>query len=419
MKTTRRILVGAACVAAASLALSACAGSSSGGGSADKVQLTMLVNITPNLTEGYWKDLVAPFEKANPNITVKIQAPATEGVKATLPQLLASGQVPDIVETLTPTKELAPELVDLSQYDWAKKAPLADQYTIDGKYLSAGTGMQLQTVWFYNKKAFADAGITDVPKTTAEFDADLGKLKAAGWTPIQSTGEWATQMAFQFGGLPAVLENNPKWWADMSSGKLTFSKSYADMVDRYATWVSKGYIPKDSVGLKYADGEQQFLAGKTALYPMGSWFAASEAKATAKPEIGVFSAPADTSGKPKQGASVATPYIIMKATKHQDAAAKLVEFLVTDKTAVTKQLEVDGNFRSGYEYKMDDLGTQLQKIVAATDPADFAPTGDGFGSLTVPVGYQEELNTQVQGLLTGGSTDAMKKAMDDWFASNR
>lgn len=419
MKITRRILVGSAAVATASLALAGCAGASAGGEGGDKVELTMLVNITPNLTEDWWNELVAPFEAAHPDVDVKIQAPATEGVKATLPQLLASGQVPDIVQTLTPNAELAPELVDLSQYDWAKNGPLADQYTIDGKYLTAGIGMQLQTVWFYNKQAFADAGITEVPTTTEEFDSALAKLKDAGWTPIQTSGEWATQMAFQFGGLPTVIGEDPDWFEGMSSGDLTFSETYGEMAERYAGWVADGYIPADSVGLKYADGEQQFLAGKAALYPMGSWFAAAEAKATDAPEIGVFSAPADEGVTPRQGASLASPYIIMKASKHQDAAAELVEFLVTDKDAVTAQLEADGNFRDGYEYEMDDLAAQLLEITSSTDPADFTPTGDGYGDLTVPSGYQVELNTQVQGLLTGGSPDALTSAMDDWFAANR
>lgn len=416
---TRRFTVAAAAgLAAVGLALTGCSSPGNAPASADeKVELKMLVNITPNLTEQFWNDLVKPFEKANPNIHVKIQMPA-KSVAETLPTLLASGDVPDIVETLAPTKELAPELVDLSKYDWAKNGPLAEQYKIDGKILTAGVGFQLQGTVFYNKKAFADAGIAAPPTTIQEFDADLKKLKDAGWTPIQTGGEWMTNLALQYTAIPSVIGENPNWYHDISSGKLKWSDSYRESVERFASWVKNGYIPADSVGVKYADAEQSFLAGKTAMYPMGSWFAAAEAAATTKPEIGVFAAPATQGVTAAQIANLAAPYVIMKASNHQDAAAKLVQFLVTDKDAVIAQLKVDGNFRSGYEYQTTPLGDELQKIIANTPAAAFTPSGDGYGERTVAAGYGAELNTQTQGLITGASADSVLKAMDDWFAAN-
>ncbi|KRC59216.1 hypothetical protein ASE14_15730 [Agromyces sp. Root81] len=417
---TGRMATAAAGLTAVALALTGCAAGAEGGETGEKVTVTMLVNITPNLTEAFWNDLVAPFEEANPDIDVKIQAPAAEGVAKTLPQLLASGEVPDIVETVPPTEELAPELVDLSQYDWAKNGPLADQYSLDGKYYMAGIGYQLQSIYFYNKQAFSEAGIEAPPTTVDELEADLQKLQDAGWTPIQSGGEWITQIPVQTTGLPSIIAENADWFAEMSDGDVTFSETYSDAMERYASWVAAGYIPADSVGVKYADAEQQFLSGKSAIYPMGSWFAASEAKAAEKPEIGVFRAPAEKGiDNPAMGANVANPYVIMMASEHQDAAAKVVEFLVTDEEAVTKQLAADGNFRDGYEYEMDALGQELLAIVADTPESDFTPTGDGYGERVLPRGYQTELNVQAQAMLTGVSAADAIAAMDAWIESNR
>ncbi len=419
MMITRRFAVTAAAgLAVVGLALAGCSSSGNAPAASDeKIELSMLVNITPNLTEEFWNELVAPFEKANPNIDVKIQPPA-ESVGKTLPTLLASGDVPDVVETLTPTAELAPELVDLSKYDWAANGPLAEQYKMDGKVLVAGAGFQVQGTMFYNKQAFKDAGIDAPPTTMEEFEADLKKLKDAGWTPIQSGGEWMTQLALQYSAIPSVIGENPDWYHGISSGDLTWSDTYRDSVERFASWVKEGYIPADSVGVKYPDAEASFLAGKAAIYPMGAWFSAAEAKATDKPEIGVFAAPAVDGVTPAQIANMASPYIIMKASKHQDAAAKLVEFLVTDKDAVTAQLKIDGNFREGYEYETTPLGAELQEIIASTPADAFTPSGDGYGDRTVPAGYNAELNTQAQGLITGGPADAMLQAMDAWFAAN-
>lgn len=420
---TRRIATGAAALFAASaLALTGCAGGTNSAATKadEKIQLSMLVNITPNLTEKWWNELVVPFEKANPNIDVKIQAPSAEGVKKMLPQLLASGNLPDIVQTVPPSKELAPELVDLSKYEWAKKVPMADNYAIDGKYYMASVGYQLQAMMYYNKKAFADAGITEPPTTLEELDADLKKLKDAGWTPIQSSGDWASQYVAQAVGIPTVLAENPDWYKGIADGSLTYSGTYGKTIDLVAKWVKEGYIPKDQVGLKYPEAEQAFLAGKTAIYPMGAWFAAAEAKATSKPEIGVFPAPASESvQKRAQPGGAAGVYVLMKASKHQDAAAKLLEYLATDKEAVTAQLAVDGNFRSGYDYKMTPLQAELQKIVNDTPADDYVPFGDGVGQESTAPGFATELNKQVQALFTGGSADAAKSAMDAWFKANK
>ena len=413
-----RTLASVGTITVAALALTGCAGSDDDGGSGGTTEVSLLVNVTPNLTEEYWNELVKPFEDAHPDIDVVVQNPGAEGVAAALPRLLTAGDAPDVVQSLPPTVDLAPELVDLSQYDWATSGPLADQYSIDGKYYMAGIGFQLQSLWFYNKTAFEEAGITEVPTTVEDLTAALGKLKDAGWTPIQTGGDWMTSHSLQALGLPSIIAEDPDWYARMSAGEATFSDTYGDAVATYADWVAKGYVPKDALGIKYPDAEQAFLSGKSAIYPMGSWFAGTEAKAEDKAEIGVFAAPAvDGVDAPAMGANIASPYSILQASESQDAAAQLVEFLVTDQDAVASQLEVDGNFRDGYEYEMDDLGKELLQIVADTPAASYTPTGQGYGERTLPTGYSDEINAQTQALIGGTPADEVDAAMDDWFAS--
>ncbi|UYO97452.1 ABC transporter substrate-binding protein [Microbacterium sp. M28] len=403
---------------AASLALAGCA-SSAPADSDEKIELSMLVNVTPNLTEEYWNDLVAPFEKEHENIDVVIQNPGAEGVHAAVPRLLAAGDAPDIVQSMAPTTEIAPELVDLSEYDWATSGPLAEQYTIDGKYYMAGIGVQLQSLFFYNKTAFAEAGITEAPATVDELTEALGKLKAAGWTPVQTGGDWMTSHTLQTLGLPSIITEYPDWFQEMSAGELTFGDTYAEAVDTYAEWVAQGYIPKEALGIKYPDAEQAFLSGKTAVYSMGSWFAGTQANAAESADIGVFRAPAfDAGTQPSMGANIASPYSIMKSSEHQDAAAELIEFLVTDQEAVSSQLAVDGNFRDGYEYEMTPLGEELLEIVADTPADAYTPTGNGYGERTLPSEYSNELNTQTQALIGGTPAQEMLDAMDAWFLAN-
>jgi raffinose/stachyose/melibiose transport system substrate-binding protein len=66
-------------------------------------------------------------------------------------------------------------------------------------------GSNVETGMFYSTAAFAKAGITSTPTTWADFMTDLGKLKAAGITPI----------IFADGG-----ECNPSWFERLATSSL-------------------------------------------------------------------------------------------------------------------------------------------------------------------------------------------------------
>ena len=66
-------------------------------------------------------------------------------------------------------------------------------------------GSSVETGMFYSKAAFAKAGIAAAPTTWADFTTDLGKLKAAGVTPIM----------FADGGLC-----NPSWFERLATSSL-------------------------------------------------------------------------------------------------------------------------------------------------------------------------------------------------------
>lgn len=406
------------------LAASACGGGFEDDEGSDEaggdVELRMLVNITPNLTQSWWETLVDGFEEENPGITVKIEAPVTGGVKGTLPQLLAAGDAPDIVQTLAPDRQLEPELLDLSEHEFATNSPLADLYAIDGKHYMAAVGVQMQSLVFYNKTAFADAGITEPPTTFTELEAAMQKLQDAGWLPLQTGGEWITGLGTQVFGIPSVFGANPEWYQGMRSGELTFADTYGPIVERYAAWLEQGYIAQDALGIPYADAEQSFLNGNAAMYPMGSWFAFAEQSADKDFEVGVFRAPVlDDVTTPALGVGAASPYMVMKSSEHQDEALALIEYLTTDQDAVTDQLKIDFNFRDGFDYEAGALGEELQAILDGTDPEYLVPTGDGFGDSFAPPGFANELNVQTQELFVGGTADQVIQTLDSWWESNR
>ncbi|MEV4356445.1 extracellular solute-binding protein [Nonomuraea sp. NPDC049625] len=388
-------------------------------GEGGQITVRMLVNITPNLTQAYWDGLVKPFEQANPGVDVKVEAPTGKGVADTLPQQLAAGNAPDVVETLTVDETLSKQMLDLTDQPWAKDTPLAKEASLGGRIYTVGVGVQAQSLVFYNKSAFDKAGIDKPPATLDEFDAAMGKLKTAGWLPLQTGGEFLTGLQLlQFSG-PSRAQLHPTWQQDVKAGKLKAGESLLPYLERYRTWIDKGYVDKNALGTKYADAETAFLSGKAAMYVMGSWFTAAEAKSTKDFEVGVFPAPVDKGQAypGPQGATMAAPYMILKSTPNKDAALKLVQWLVTDQAAVKSQLKQDGNFRAGVEREFTPLEKQVQQILDSAPSG--VPQGEGYGDATLPKGFNAAWNTEVQGLYVGKSPKEVAEGVDRWLAGRK
>ncbi|MEV0069141.1 extracellular solute-binding protein [Amycolatopsis sp. NPDC050768] len=404
-----------------SLTLAGCGGggfADSGAAGGGTGSIRILVNVTPNLTQDFWDRLVAPFEKANPGVDVVIEAPSGKGVSDTLQQQLAAGDPPDVVETLMADPTLAPQLVDLTGEDWVKNTPLAQEASLGGKIYNVGVGEQAQSLVFYNKTAFTKAGITTPPSTLDEMTQDLGKLKTAGYLPLQTSGDFATGLQLLQLTDPALAAATPQFYQDVRAGKTTVGKAMLPYLKLYQSWLDQGYVDKNALGLKYPDAETAFLQGKAGMFVMGSWFTASEAKAKKDFEVGVFAAPVSSGQKSPgaQGATMAAPYLIMKSTQHRDLATKLVRWLVTDQQAVVAQLKQDGNFRTGVQREFTPLEQQVQKILDAA-PAKVAQ-GEGYGDSTLPRGFNSAWNTEVQGLYIGHSPETVADAVDRWVSAH-
>ncbi|NKQ56888.1 extracellular solute-binding protein [Amycolatopsis sp. K13G38] len=405
-----------------SVVVAGCGGGGFSGSSSDGTgtgKIRVLVNITPNLTQAYWDSLVKPFEDANPGVDVVIEAPTGKSVSDTLQQQLAAGSAPDVVETLMADKTLAPQLLDLTDESWVKGTPLVDQAALDGKIYNVGVGEQAQSLIFYNKQAFAKAGITEMPKTFDELTAAMGKLKAAGYLPMQTSGEYVTGLQVLQMADPSLAQTAPAWHQDIAAGKIKAGESMIPYFKLYQSWIDAGYIDKNALGLKYADAQQQFFSGKSAMFPMGSWFTASVAGAKPGFDVGVIPAPVlnGQSSPGPQGATMAAPYMIMKGTQQKALALKLVQWLVTDQQAVVSQLKQDGNFRSGITRDFTPLEADVQKILDSA-PAKVAQ-GEGYGDATLPRGFNSAFNSEVQGLYIGHSPETVAEGVDRWVGAHK
>ncbi|MFB7915839.1 ABC transporter substrate-binding protein [Streptomyces sp. NPDC056061] len=388
-----------------------------GGGSDDDAggtTLRVIVNISPNLTEKYWNDLFATYEKKHPGVKVKLELTGTISANAKLTQDLAAGDPPDVAQQITPTAENVSLFADLSDQPWTADTPLADQYAIDGKRYVVGVGEQIQSLVFYNKSAFTKAGIDATQiRTLDQFTSAMAKLKSAGYKPLQTAGQWVTGSQFSMMADAGVLTENPKWTVERNDGKVSFADSgYVPYFEQYKEWIDSGYLDKSSLGLTYADGQTSFLNGKSAMYIMGSYFVPAADAAKKSDDIGVFTMPTDGAYPSGQFGNISNPYVVVNKSRHKAEAIEFVKWLVTDPAAIKSQLAADGNLREGFGYPMSSLGTSVQKILE-TAPSVIVKSGP-----SQPIaGFSDELNKQVQSLYTGASAADAAEGLDKWWNS--
>jgi multiple sugar transport system substrate-binding protein/raffinose/stachyose/melibiose transport system substrate-binding protein len=402
----------AALLVSTALAAAALTGCAAGDGDSETTELRILANITPVLTKEYYEDLVAPWLEEHDGVTVTIEVPSAENVQATLQQELASGDVPDIVASnLDPV--VAPQLLAFPEDDWVLDTPLADDNRVDGKIWQVATGAQIQSLVFYNKAAFAAAGIDGAPASIDEFTEDLRALKGAGYLPLQTAGEWVTGAQFAMLANPELLADGD-FYADRTAGKATFAGSaYEDYLDAYAGWISEGLVDSGALGFKYQDSIDGFTSGNAASYVIGNWIVPTLDEAETDFEIGVFATPS-LDGKPVgQLSGPAQPYSILQGSEHQELALDLVRYLVSDPDAIAKSLASEGNFRQGVSYDGSALNSEVAAILDASPGLVRGTSGPG-----IPGGFGDELNKQVQALYVGTSPADAAAALDSWWDLN-
>jgi ABC-type glycerol-3-phosphate transport system substrate-binding protein len=408
-------------VAAAALlplmATAACGGSAEGGSESGEVR--MLVNLTDNLTKEYWNGLVKPFEDET-GLDVKIEGPTGTNVSETFTSQLAAGTAPDVVQSIFPDDQIAPEVLDLTDESWVADTPMADTYALDGKQLVAGVGSQAQSLVFYNKTAFEEAGIEGTPQTWDEFDAALGKLDQAGYTPLQTAGQWQTGLQLQQLWHPTLNTEQPEWQTAVADGDMTLGEAFEPMFERYAAWLDDGFVAKSDAGLDPTTADANFIEGKVGMYPLGSWLVASLDNAGDLPfEVGVFSPPVeDGMAYPgPQGATMASPYMVYAGSEQSEDSLALVEDLVTDEAAIESQLAADGVFRAGSAGEQSPVAQEIQAIV--DDAPELVAVGEGAGDIRLPVvGLNDKFTEIVQSLYTGSSPSDAAAALDEWAEQN-
>jgi ABC-type glycerol-3-phosphate transport system substrate-binding protein len=376
--------------------------------------LRLLANVTPVLTEEFYLDWAQPWLDEHPDVTLVIEPNGGSTVQEIFQQEIAAQDVPDIISGGM-DNTTASQLIDLSQYAWATGDIPGTTYSkSDGTIYGIAPAVQIQSIIYYNKEVWEAAGVTTLPSSLDEFTDALRAIKAydPDIIPFLMSGEWTTQAEVNELALPWVQGTQDELGM-LADGSLTMAESgYAPYFEAIQTWVAEGLVPADAAGVTYDDSLTMFSTQEAATYVMGAWAVATIDELNNGFTAGAFETPTPDGAKGHlQYGNPAVGLYVPKDGKNTDLVLDLVEYLVTDKAAVTKACVAEGNFAKGVTYDASPLQLEVNAIYGSA-------AGITNIDNSLP-GFLDQVGVPVQGMFGGTSAADALAELEAWLAQNR
>ncbi|MBT3166667.1 ABC transporter substrate-binding protein [Streptomyces sp. Vc74B-19] len=351
---SRKATLALAATASLALLTTACTGQSGSGATDDpnaRTTLTFWHGWSAPAEVKAVQDVVDRFEKAHPDITVKIVGNINDDK---LNQALRAGgsNGPDVVSSFTTSNvgkfcssgafaDLKP-FVEKSKLDLDKiiPKPMLDYTQFEGTRCALpllGDAYGL----YYNKDAFAKAGITEPPKTWSEFARVAKKLTKA-------EGDGYEQLGFMpnYHGYETVVDHYMSQWDHAyfdAGGKSNIADdpAFAEMFTYQKKLVDDlgGFSKLERYRTTFGDewgAEHPFHTGQVAMQLDGEWRLGMARDAGVDFEIGTAPMPVADDEVDEYGKGFLSGTImgIAPQSEKQNAAWELVRYMTTDTEAV-------------------------------------------------------------------------------------
>jgi len=434
---SRRLLLGSFGAVGAASALAACSGSSTppGAGAPSSGAFGQGDTYTgPKVALSFWngftggdgpfmKGMVEEFNRANPNVTVAMNTLQWADYYTKVPNAVTSGSGPDVGimhidqlatnaarRVIVPLDEVAAGL-KLDEADFAPVVWKAGVYQ-DKRY---GIPLDTHPLGFYaNTGELTKAGLSDLPKDRASFEAAVKALQSKGAvkTPFWVTATWPAQQIFT----SLIVQMGGSIY-DAEGAKATFnSDAGVQALDWLRTFISGGASPANVSNDAQAVA---FRQGRNALTFDGIWMMNEWAKvkglewgAAAFPTIGE---------KPAVWANSHNFVVTTQATKDQNklSAARAFISYISERSidwAKSGQVPARNSVRESAEFK----ALKVQSALAAQLPnVVFPPSVPGIGDITTPT-YETAVNEVILGKKEPkAALDEAAKKADSLLAANR
>ena len=376
--------------------------------------ITMLTHRTDRLSDGTFDALLAQFQEKYPNANVEF-----EGITDYAGELAVRVQTPEYGDVL-----MIPDAVPSTEYPRYFE-PLGTVEQLSGKYQEG----YLYGKWFdgqvyglaymstvqgvlYNKKVFADAGVTSLPKSPEEFLDALRKIKEntdaipyytnanSGWTLDQWEDHCAGTVTGNADYKNNILPTDKNAWAPGSSHYVVAKLLY-DIINQ-------GLCEADPTTCDWEASKGMLNRGEIGCMVLGNWAISQMKEADSNPDdVGYMPFPITVDGKQYASSGVDYCYAINIHSQNKVLARAWIDFLIDESGVAVREGGIS-------LLKTDPMPTGLEEFEGVTFIVDKPATDENMGKLS-------EVETESQIPLYDGGTrmsrvvDAARGASNETF----
>ncbi|MCG8452903.1 MAG: extracellular solute-binding protein [Spirochaetales bacterium] len=370
------------------------------------------------IKEAFWQEVIAEFNTKYPEVEVELTA--IPKINDQVRPRIAASDPPDVYFVAgannIPVDQLVAEDLIVSLQPlldaevWEGGSNFADSLApgnvkyFDGTPYSIVLPKHIVGFW-YHEPTFQAKG-WDVPKNFADFQALCPEIEAAGMAPMVTTGIYPyyfkdfvlKSSVASAAGRQALLD-----WKNLKPGFFT-SEAFRSVLERYQWVIENDYLLKGSEGMNHVASQSEWVHGKAAFVPTGTWLEAEMKNDF--PEgfaEGIRFTPSFFIGEndPQVVHPLGAASMTVFDTPEQDLSLEFLRTLYS-KDVIKKMTEITNILSI-----VPAANSVSQKSAAVSSAVDFY---DSLEVVTWPVGgygsqdVDRELAAKLQGLMTGQIT---------------
>ncbi|MCX4906615.1 ABC transporter substrate-binding protein [Streptomyces sp. NBC_00878] len=294
-----------------------------------------------NSSQKYWDRLTKAYEAKNPGVKVEVSVYSWNDVDAKVKKMVADGHAPDMAQIGAYADYAAKgqlyEADDLLSID--TQADFVGRLTEAGELDRTQYGMPFASstrLLFYNKKLFADAGLTP-PRSWSRLAADAQVLKSRGVTypyalPLGPEEAQAETMMWLLSGGDGYTDTVGSYGIDSDQNVETFTWLKEELVEKGLTGpVAPANLNRAQAFEAFTRGEVGMLNGHPTLM---------KAAAAKGVEFGMVPVPG-INGRSKATMGVADWMTAFRKPGHAEQVGDFLDYVYSDKNVLAFSREYD------------------------------------------------------------------------------
>ncbi len=225
---------------------------------------------------------------------------------------------------------------------------------------------------FYNKKVFADNGVTSLPKTWDEFLALCASLSAKGVTPIAlgSKDRWPAQFWFDYLLLRTA---GPDYRAKLMNGSASYNDAEVKAaMNLWKDLTDKGYFVANANADGWTDASDKVARGDAAMTLMGTWITGYWNGIGLKPgeDYDFFAFPSITDGVANAVVGPVDGLVVSGNAQNAEGAKKFLAFMMSNTDVQSKWTQAVGALSANVNVDLANYNAVMQRAFSTVSEAD-------------------------------------------------